>query len=124
MTHRSRVCAVLFDTDAALFEATTRFWSSALGRNLEATSDKRYRALRGDDLDFLVQRIDAGVGRVHIDVETDDVAAEVARLEGLGAKRIDEIDSWVVLEDPGGHLFCVVAAHSRAWPHGAVEWPS
>ena len=46
--------------------------------------------------------------RVHLDIEADDIEAEVRRLERLGAKRIDAIRSWVVLEAPTGHRFCVV----------------
>jgi hypothetical protein len=50
--------------------------------------------------------------RIHLDLRPDDQAAEVARLEGLGARRVsvgqgDDV-SWVVLADPDGNEFCVL----------------
>lgn len=122
MTHRSRVCAVLIDTGAATHETVARFWSEALGRKLEYSPQERYANLPGEHLDFTVQRVEAGHEGVHFDIETDDVAAEVARLEKLGAKRVRQVKNWWVMEDPGGHRFCIVAGPSTHWPEGAVEW--
>src|SRR5262249_48816011 len=52
--------------------------------------------------------------RVHLDLRPADQAAEVARLEGLGARRADVGQgteaSWVVLADPDGNEFCVLRA--------------
>lgn len=56
--------------------------------------------------------------RLHIDLRPDDQAAEVARLEGLGATRVDigQTQSgpvtWVVMQDPAGNEFCVLRALS------------
>lgn len=56
--------------------------------------------------------------RLHIDLRPDDQAAEVARAEALGAKRIDvgqsDSDSWVVLADPDGNEFCILRALTPA----------
>jgi hypothetical protein len=46
--------------------------------------------------------------RVHLDIEADDVEAEVRRLEGHGAKRVAPIHTWWVMEAPTGQRFCVV----------------
>jgi hypothetical protein len=50
--------------------------------------------------------------RLHIDLYTSDRDEEVQRLIDLGAKRYPwryrDTDDFVVLEDPDGHLFCVV----------------
>ena len=46
--------------------------------------------------------------RVHLDIHTDDLAAEVARLEELGAERVQQVHSWWILRDPAGLLFCVI----------------
>ena len=47
--------------------------------------------------------------RVHLDIETDDLDAEVARLERLGARRIAFVrERWWVMEAPAGHRLCVV----------------
>ena len=55
-----------------------------------------------------MQRLGDGPGRVHVDIHTDDLAAEVARLEGLGAQRVRQVHSWQVMRDPAGLTFCVV----------------
>ena len=52
--------------------------------------------------------------RLHLDLRPDDQAAEVRRLESLGAQRVsvgqgDEV-TWVVLADPEGNEFCVLRA--------------
>ena len=123
MTHRSRICAVLVDTSAATHESVAPFWSGALGRKLDYSPAERYAALNGAHLDFVVQRIEPGGEGVHFDIETDDVDAEVGRLEDLGAKRVRQVKKWWVMEDPGGHRFCVVPVSSTHWPEGAAEWP-
>ena len=123
MTHRSRICAVLLDTSAARHESVARFWSGALGRKLDYSPGERYATLNGEHLDCMVQRVEPGGEGVHFDIETDDVDAEVARLEKLGAKRVRQVKKWWVMEDPGGHRFCVVPGQSTHWPEGAAEWP-
>jgi predicted enzyme related to lactoylglutathione lyase len=49
--------------------------------------------------------------RWHFDLAPTDQQAEVARLEGLGARRADigqgDVD-WVVMADPEGNEFCVL----------------
>ena len=123
MTHRSRICAVLVDTSAGSHETVARFWSAALGRGLSYSAQERYATLPGPHLDCMVQRVEPGREGVHFDIETDDVDAEVRRLEKLGAKRVHQVKKWWVMEDPGGHRFCVVPVSSKHWPEGAVEWP-
>jgi hypothetical protein len=121
VSHRSRVCAVLFDVGSSSYEASARFWSAALGRDLKFDPEERYAALRGE-LDYLVQNADPGREGMHIDIETDDVEAEVARLEKLGARKRSKVKDWWVMEAPGGHPFCVVPVQSKTWPTGAIEW--
>ena len=85
MSHRSRVCAVLFDVDVNSYEASVRFWSAALGRDRDFDPNERYTKLRGE-LDYMIQNIEPGREGMHIDIETDDVEAEAVRLERLGRK--------------------------------------
>jgi glyoxalase superfamily protein len=47
---------------------------------------------------------------LHIDLRPTDQGAEVARLEALGACRVDIDPSWVVMADPEGNEFCVLRA--------------
>ncbi len=50
--------------------------------------------------------------RLHLDLRPIDQAAEVARLESLGARRVDVGQgadvTWVVMADPHGNEFCVL----------------
>lgn len=51
--------------------------------------------------------------RVHLDWVPDDQQADVDRLVGLGASRVDigqGDTSWVVMADPEGNEFCILAA--------------
>ena len=59
------------------------------------------------DLHIEVQKVTHD-SRVHLDIETDDIEAEVARLEALGAKRVNHVHTWCVMEAPTGQRFCVV----------------
>ena len=122
MSHRSRVCAIVLDTRSSSRESTARFWSGALGRTLEFDPDDRYTSIAGE-LDFIVQNVEPADEGVHIDFETDDVEAEVKRLESLGALKKYPIKGWWVMDDPSGRAFCVVPVQSKTWPHGTTEWP-
>ena len=128
MSHRSRMCALLMDCPEDQIEPAVQFWSAALGRPVVAKTNPSspYTGLEtpvGDTLDVFLQAIASPESRLHVDIETDDVAAEVARLERLGARRRQQVESWWVMEAPSGHVFCVVPVQSPTWPAGAVEWP-
>jgi hypothetical protein len=60
--------------------------------------------------------------RVHIDIETDDVDAEVKRLSALGAKEVERNPTWVVMQAPTGQRFCVGRPKSKGFPAGANRW--
>jgi hypothetical protein len=64
--------------------------------------------LPGQDIGLLIQRLGHGQARVHIDIHTDDLPAEVARLERLGAERAGQEHSWQLMRDPAGLVFCVI----------------
>jgi hypothetical protein len=68
-----------------------------------------------------IQRVDHE-SRVHIDIETDDIPAEVARLEKLGAKVVDRLERWVVMQAPTGQRFCVVRVQRPGFPKNANRW--
>ena len=129
--HRSRLTGVLFDVPGEVSEAETSFWSAALGRPPTPNEDgDDYEFLEGlfSGLQVMVQRIGTGVGvsapaRVHVDIETDDVEAEVQRLERLGAARVRAVESWWIMRDPAGLLFCVVRVQSpEEFARAAITW--
>ena len=116
--HRSRV--VHFVIDDTSFDEGIAFRSAALGATeevLPVSSQPVYRMLilPDSDIRILLQKTadpKSSKERMHLDLETDDVDAEVARLEALGATRLDHQtergwDFWV-LHDPWGNEFCVL----------------
>jgi len=128
MPHRSRLAVLVIDSDASRREAAVEFWAGALGRARRPDGDSapRYTHLEtpaGPTLDVILQATTPEHVGVHFDIETDDVAAEVARLEKLGAKRLRFVDDWWVMKAPSGQVFCVIPVQSGAWPEGALEWP-
>jgi hypothetical protein len=61
--------------------------------------------------------------RVHLDIEADDIDAEVRRLELLGARRVERVKSWCVMEAPTGQRFCVVPSSGSDFDDVANIWP-
>lgn len=113
--HRSRVYAILIDTPAPEAAAAAAFWSAALGAPAEPVpSEEQFTALHEaiPGLVTAVQAIDDTNPRFHIDIETDDVEAETARLLALGATQVSRWLECRVLRTPGGHLMCVLPVHS------------
>jgi len=59
---------------------------------------------------------------VHLDIETDDIPAEVERLGKLGATVVDRLERWVVMQAPTGQRFCVVRIQRPGFPKNANRW--
>jgi hypothetical protein len=124
--HRSRLAGFIIDCRTADLRSAAEFWSSALG--MEA------RALPGEEGEKYVRLVDprerllievqsvSHESRVHLDIETDDVEAEVGRLEQLGAKKVQQVNTWWVMEAPTGQRFCVVRAKGPAFENEARTW--
>jgi Glyoxalase-like domain len=111
MTHYSRLSKIVIDVPPADHDRELAFWSAAAGQPLTrfGTHPEYHGAvLRGPEVGLLVQRLGDGPGRVHLDIHTDDLAAEVARLKELGAERVQQVHSWWILRDPAGLPFCVI----------------
>jgi len=110
MVHYSRVTAVVIDVPDGDHDRELSFWGAATGQSLSMLDYPEYHGTRlhGQDMVLLVQRLGDGVARVHLDIHTDDVEAEVKRLEGLGAQKVQRAHTWWVMRDPAGLLFCVV----------------
>ena len=90
------------------------FWEQALSSKRTWDQDDEvtietsdgYRILFGRSSDEKTVK-----NRLHLDLVPDDRDAEVARLEALGAVRVDVgqtgEESWVVMADPEGNEFCI-----------------
>ena len=111
--------------DASDPGALARWWSEALGWPLTVDDgDEVALAPPEDERDgavlpeiLFVKAPDEKVikNRLHLDLRPDDQAAEVARLEALGARRVDigqGEQTWIVLSDPEGNEFCVLSSRA------------
>ncbi len=110
--HRSRLSALVLDCPVDDLKDAAEFWSAALGRRiatLDQDGDGKYAELETatDEPFLLLQKVEHEA-RLHLDIETDDIDAEVARLEKLGAKKVAFVKRWWVMQAPTGHRFCVV----------------
>jgi hypothetical protein len=111
VAHYSRLLKIVIDVPEADHDRELAFWSGATGQPLarfDRHPEYHGAALPGQDLWLLIQRLDDGPGRLHLDIHTDDPAAEIARLEKLGAEVVQQVHSWWIMRDPAGLLFCVI----------------
>ena len=123
MAHKARVAGFCIDCKDTDPSEGAAFWTKALGMPSMGREGDTYEPLDGSarDLAVEVQRV-YHESRLHLDIESTDVEAEVTRLVGLGATRIEAIKTWVVLEAPTGHRFCVIRAKDLTKP-GFVDYP-
>lgn len=128
--HRSRLTSILIDCAEEDFDASLNFWSAALDKETVPESGEcpRYVTLRGrvggeGGPYVTLQRVPAEERAIHLDIESDDVEAEVQRLEQLGARVKQRISKHVVMLAPSGHAFCVVPAKRGDFPGKAATWP-
>ena len=124
--HKSQLAGFIIDCQTDDVDQAAAFWSDALGLKAEAdpeADESIYRQLetRPEDVHIEVQKVDHA-SRVHLDIETDNIEAEVARLESLGASRISNTRSWVVMEAPTGQRFCVVNPQRANFGKTANTW--
>jgi len=109
--HRSALGDLLIDVDPDIHDRELEFWRQATGSTLRPLGDAgAHTRLKGpwSAVALTMQRLGDGDSRVHFDVMTDDVAAETARLEALGAERERSMDGWEIMRDPAGLVFCVI----------------
>lgn len=122
--HKSRLAGFIVDCETDDLSSAGRFWSQALGLQMKPEGGgEKYMILgtaEGDPY-LEVQKV-SHPSRVHLDIESDDISAEVARLEKLGARRIGEVKTWCVMEAPTGQRFCVVKAERAGFNEKANRW--
>jgi predicted enzyme related to lactoylglutathione lyase len=121
--HRSQLGGFIIDCQTGDLKGSAEFWSAALGLPIRPLADPKYVSLdtSPNGLAIEVQKVDHP-SRVHLDIETDDVEAEVRRLEKLGARRVEKIQTWWVMQAPSGHRFCVIRAKRAAFASEANVW--
>ncbi|MBT8099093.1 MAG: VOC family protein [Gammaproteobacteria bacterium] len=124
--HRSRFAGIIIDCQTADLDEAATFWSAALGypKQDRSADDGPYIGLEAPENETYVEvQSVEHESRVHLDIEADDVEAEVLRLEGLGATRIVEIRGWWVMQAPTGQRFCVVPPANKHFDATANRWP-
>jgi predicted enzyme related to lactoylglutathione lyase len=124
--HKSRLGGFIIDCQTQDLEGAATFWSNALGYKIKYSAhpeDNGYRLLDtpSDEVHIEVQQV-SHPSRVHLDIEADDIEAEVQRLEKLGAKRVAQVRNWWVMEAPTGQRFCVVEALRSDFAEKANAW--
>ena len=124
--HKSRLAGFIIDCRTTDVDGAARFWSQALGMAAESLpgpeGDQYVKLVAPDErLHVEVQAVEHD-SRVHLDIEADDIDAEVGRLESLGARRLDKVHTWVVMEAPTGQRFCVVRPQSKGFEQDANVW--
>jgi predicted enzyme related to lactoylglutathione lyase len=124
--HKSKLAGFIIDCQTDDLTGAANFWGGALGlgiHELPGAEGELYRRLGsgGTGMHIEVQKV-GHPSRVHLDIESNDIEAEVQRLEKLGAKRVQAVHTWVVMEAPTGHRFCVVRAASDDFEARATEW--
>jgi predicted enzyme related to lactoylglutathione lyase len=106
--------------DCSDLDRSARFWAGVLGYTAASAGSGRYRTLipeGGNGIEVLLQRTrdsKHGKNRLHLDLRTADLAAEVSRIAGLGATVLtarpvaEDGLQWHILADPDGNEFCVL----------------
>ena len=118
------------DLEPAAYDAGLAFWRDVTGWSVSPP--------RGDagefvtllppsgDQHLLVQRLDSGPSRIHVDLHVDDPRAAADRAVSLGAREVADL-GYVAMTSPGGFPFCMVGhraserAPATAWPDGHIS---
>ena len=124
--HKSKLAGFIIDCRTDDLAEAARFWGAALGmevREFPGAEGERYVRLLDPQhgLHVEVQRVDHD-SRVHLDIETDDIEAEVRRLEALGARPLERFPRWWVMQAPTGQRFCVVRRTTSGFGSVASVW--
>ncbi|GAA0489574.1 MULTISPECIES: VOC family protein [Pigmentiphaga] len=123
--HKSRLGNIVIDCKTGDLLSEARFWSAALGYPLpgEIDPDGRFIQLvtRPGEVQVIIQKVEHEA-RAHLDIETDAIEAEVARLERLGAVLVSRKEAWVVMQAPSGHRFCVGKPYRDGFERSANVW--
>ena len=125
--HRSRIGLVLIDHPEDTWPDALAFWAGVQGVTPTGEEEgmPEYRSIGTlGSVALESQRTGAGTPpRVHLDIETDDLAAEVARVVALGASVLEAREGYTILLDPGGLVFCVVPVQTgEVFEREALTW--
>ena len=122
--HKSRLGTVIVDCQTDDLDREASFWAAALGASVKQRDDDgRYIKLdsKPEDTQVLLQKVEHP-SWIHIDIETDDIEAEVKRLESIGARIVEVMERWTVMEAPSKHRFCIIGPIRAGFEENANVW--
>ena len=122
--HRILLRTVVIDAPDDTHDRERDFWTIALAAQARrGTRFPEYHVLERAAAagPVMIQNVGSAAARVHLDIESSDVAAEVERLIAAGAHEVERHDDWVVLRDPAGLLFCVVPGDGAEFEARSVQ---
>lgn len=124
--HKSRLGALVVDCQSEKLFEYAKFWGAVFGSEPESQEgqiDERYVRLSGapSEAQVILQKVEHP-SRVHFDIETNDIEAEVKRLVSLGAEIVERMEKWVVMEAPSKHRFCVIGPIRPDFEEKANVW--
>lgn len=121
--HKSKLGGLIIDCENTAPQTAADFWGKALGLTQRQDGDPKYITFDpgSDGLDIEVQNV-THPSRVHIDIETNDIPAEIKRLQALGASVVSKVETWCVMQAPTGHRFCVVPIQTDNFEEDATVW--
>jgi hypothetical protein len=124
--HKSRLGALVVDCQSENLFEHAEFWGAVLGSEPESQEDQmnqRYVRLNvaPGEAQVILQKVDHP-SRVHFDIETDDIEAEVKRLLSLSAEIVERMEEWVIMEAPSKHRFCVIGPIRSDFEENANVW--
>ena len=125
--HRSRLATIVVDCLGERMDEAVGFWGKALGVLADPKDKPGQRYFHFKDkvsnLDLTLQNMQGSEPPAfHIDIETDNVEAEVKRLEALGAKKKKKVKDWWVMLSPTGHTFCVIPGQFDDFSENCKTW--
>ncbi|MDP2118358.1 MAG: VOC family protein [Hoeflea sp.] len=121
--HKSRLSAIVIDVHAGHIEQAAGFWSQLLGQPAQVNDDGRQATILAAEKGVtLVIEAVADEARIHFDIETDDLAAEIHRIEQLGGRKVSVVDHTVLMEAPTGHRFRLTGPNSHLLPSSGNVW--
>ena len=120
--HKSRLATIIIDCQTESLPKVAEFWSAALGCR-QGRTDSKYVWLETDPAEpkVIVQKVDHD-SRIHIDIETDDIEAEVKRLQLLGAVVVEKMEKWVIMQAPSKQRFCLISPTREDFELNANTW--
>ena len=123
--HKSRLGTVIIDCQTDDLAREAEFWAAALGNTASSSHEPEGRYIdipsKPDDPQVILQCVEHA-SRIHIDIETGDIKAEVERLKSLGAEVVEIMERWTVMEAPSKHRFCVIGRKRDSFAENANRW--